>query len=99
MPSPVLNRVPGDISRIDFSAFAEMRRIISALPWKPPHASTTASAGNVSARTILFDGKTGNVGVFGDDLARGAAVDETSTPASLAARVSSLTRTGPPPTG
>ena len=47
MPSPVLKRVPGEISRIVSPPSPKCLRIISALPWKPPQASTMASAGKV----------------------------------------------------
>ena len=48
MPSPVSKRVPGEISRMVSAPGPKCRSIISALPWKPPQASTTASAGSVS---------------------------------------------------
>ena len=47
----------------------------------------------------LLDRKAGDAAVLGDDLARDAAVAERRRRPALAALVSVLTRTGPPPTG
>ncbi len=74
MPSPVLKRVPGEISRIVSRARPEMLAHHLAVALETATGEHDGVGGQRLARAALLDDKTGDAAVFAGDLARGAAV-------------------------
>ena len=98
MPSPVLKRVPGEISRMRLGAVAEMLAHHGAVALESAASEDDGVGGSVS-RAPPAQSRPRQCGPPRVDKRCAAQPWRKTTPAALRARDSSATTAGPPPSG